>query len=49
MRSFRVYFNDGNQKRFDAPHIGAILNYIAQSCKYSYTIGDIIKIEEVAK
>ena len=48
MRKFRVYFNDGNRKLFNAPHIGAILNYIEQSCKYSYGVGDIVKIEEVA-
>lgn len=47
MRTYRVYFEDGNQKLFEAPHIGALLRHIADDVDSKYGVIDIIKIEEV--
>lgn len=47
MRTFRVYFNDGNQKLFEAPHIGALVRHIADDAASKYGVTDIYKIEEV--
>lgn len=48
MRLFRVYFSDGNQKLFEAPHIGAIVRKIADYYDVdAYSVGDIVKIEEI--
>lgn len=47
MREFRVYFSDGNQKIYGAPHIGAVIRYISGDLAYKYGVTDIVKIEEI--
>ena len=44
-RTFRVYFNDGNQKLFEGCDVLAIIKYIETDTKYLPF--DVIKIEEV--
>lgn len=46
-RTFRVYFNDSNQKLFKAPDIGAVCRHIADNLAGQYSPADITKIEEV--
>ena len=46
-RIFRVYFSDGNQKLYIAPHIGAVVRHISDDLTYKYGVTDIIKIEDV--
>lgn len=45
MRTFKVYFRDGNQRLYLAKNIQNILDYITVSLGYSAK--DITKIEEV--
>ena len=47
MKTYRVYFSDGNQKLFEAPHIGALVRHIADDVRSKYGVTDIVKIEEV--
>ena len=47
MRTFRVYFNDGNQKLFEANDVGAVCRHISDDLTAKYSVSDIIKIEEV--
>lgn len=47
MRTFRVYFKDGNQKLYEAPHIGAVVRAISTDIAGKYGLTDIVKIEEV--
>ena len=47
MRTFRVYFNDGNQKLYEAPHIAAVVRHISDDLGIPYGVADIVKIEEV--
>ena len=50
MRTFRVYFSDGNQKLLEGRDILHICNYIEDGYQYEnevYTAEDITKIEEV--
>jgi len=50
MRTFRVYFLDGNQMLFEAPHIGAIVRKIADCYEVgAYSVTDIYKIEEITQ
>ena len=49
MKTFRVYFTDGNQKLYEAPHIGAICREISYDIAGKYGIFDVYKIEEVNK
>ncbi len=50
MKTFRVYFSDGNQKLFEAPHIGAIVRKIADCYEVgAYGVTDIYKIEEITQ
>lgn len=45
MKTFRVYFIDGNQKLFEAENIVAVINYVVYALGFSAT--EIIKVEEV--
>lgn len=45
MKTFRVYFVDGNQKLFDARDIVAVISHVVYVVGYNAC--DIIKIEEV--
>ena len=45
MKTFRVYFTDGNQKMFEAGYIIDVLNYVVYELKFNAS--DIIKVEEV--
>lgn len=47
MREFRVYFSDGNQKNFGAPHVAAVIHRISDDPTYKYGVIDIVKIEEI--
>lgn len=47
IRTFRVYFNDENQKLFEAYDDMAVAEYAVTNTKY--LPADIIKIEEVKK
>jgi len=47
MKIYRVYFSDGNQKLFEAPHIGVLVRHIADDLADKYGVADIVKIEEV--
>ena len=47
MRTYRVYFRDGNQKLYNAPHIAAVVRRISGDFGLPYGVTDIIKIEEV--
>lgn len=50
MRTFRVYFKDGNQKLYQAGSIDAILKYLRTSytCRQQgHTADDIVRIEVV--
>ena len=50
MRTFRVYFKDGNQKLYQAVGIDVILKYLRTSytCRQQgYTVEDIVRIEVV--
>lgn len=50
MRTYRVYFTDGNQKLFDAPDVGEMLAYIAYRYEKKlsvYDVADIQRIEDV--
>lgn len=48
MNTYRVYFKDGNQKLYTAPHMMALVQRIADDCGVPYKVEDIDKIEEVA-
>ena len=43
MRTFRVYFRDGNQRLFEAKFMIDVLNYCL--CDLNYDDCDIVKIE----
>lgn len=46
LRQFRVYFDDGNEKLFNADNIGDIVDYInLGGCEYQ--ISQVTKIEEL--
>lgn len=47
MKTYRVYFSDGNQRLYEAPHIGALVRHIADNLTDVYGVTDIVKIEEV--
>lgn len=47
VKTFRVYFRDGNQKLYEAPHIQAIIEAISEGIASKYEITDVVKIEEV--
>lgn len=47
MKTFRVYFTDGNQKLYEARHIGEICMEICHDITGKYVIFDVYKIEEV--
>ena len=47
MREFRVYFSDGNQKLYMAPHVVAVIHHISDDLTYKYGVTDIVKIEEI--
>lgn len=47
MHTYRVYFKDGNQKLFDAPHFAALIRHLANDLSDNYSVMDIYKIEEV--
>lgn len=49
MKTYRVYFRDGNQKLYEAPHIMAVVRRISDDFGLPYGVVDIIKIEEVEK
>ena len=49
MKTFRVYFRDGKQKVFEAPHIAALIRHITEDFTSSYGVFDIIKVEEETK
>ena len=45
MRTYRVYFSDGNQRLYEAKNIVEVLNYVVYVSEY--LAGQIVKIEEV--
>ena len=45
MKTFRVYFTDGNQRMFKARYIINALNYVVYELKFNAS--DIIRVEEV--
>ena len=50
MRTFRVYFINGNQKLYDAENIYSLIDYLHSLIDdnlNAYIIEDIYKIEEV--
>lgn len=47
MKTFRVYFTDGNQKLFEALSIKTIVLEIVEITRGMYSAYDITKIEEV--
>lgn len=46
-KTYRVYFKDGNQRLYEALHIGALVRHIADDFTDVYGVTDIVKIEEV--
>lgn len=44
-KTFKVYFNDGNQKLIEAPNIYVAVQYVCFELNFS--AGDIYKIEEI--
>lgn len=47
MRTFRVYFTDGNQKLFEAPSVKTIVLELVEITRGMYSAYDITKVEEV--
>lgn len=48
MKTFRVYFSDGNQKLYEAKNILVVMQVISLSTmKGSYSVDDVTKVEEV--
>lgn len=49
MKTFRVYFKDGNQKLFEAENIVDLMDYIVDTLIFTghYEEDDIYKVEEV--
>lgn len=45
MRTFRVYFINGNQRLFESENIVCVINHLVY--KLSYHASAIVKIEEV--
>lgn len=46
MRSYRVYFIDGNQKLFDAENLYSLMAYLSFEAE-DISIEDIYKVEEI--
>ena len=48
IKTFRVYFSDGNQRLYEAQTITLVCNHISiESINDCYGIRDVVKIEEV--
>lgn len=45
MKTFRVYFQDGNQRLFEADNIVSVINFVVYELDESAE--NIIKVEEV--
>ena len=45
MKTFRVYFQDGNQKLFEADNIVSVINFVVY--ELDENAENIIKVEEV--
>ncbi len=45
MKMFRVYFNDGNQRLFEAENIAMVINFVVYELNESAE--DIYKVEEI--
>ena len=44
MKTYRVYFSDGNQRLYEARDILEVVKYVAYTSEY---LSQIVKIEEV--
>ena len=45
VRTYRVYYRDGNQKLFEAPNVLRLVQFLGITI--SANVNDVIKIEEV--
>lgn len=49
MKTYRVYFKDGNQKLYRGNSIQEVIRYIEAVLIGTYTVEDVYKIEEVTE